>query len=312
MNITSMAVLNNDMTLDPRIDLPDFGIKSEKEAAAASSTMVLTPHMFDLDFEMLQAPAVTQTVVAPMTPEGSRTPPATAAAPPPPPPPPSSRRPSPPPDKDDGDENDDDDSARRRKRRRTSSTTAKDEARRARCLERNRVAASKCREKKKQWVHELEASKLELEKHHANLQREYGGLLDESTRIKTSLMAHAACHDHNIDSWIEAEATRFVKRSQPGTTVSAPPQPGEFAPLGNENFSLSLPLSLYFSLALSLSLSLSLTRAAQQQPVPSSIDDAQQPPSTVSYGFLSESLFPDDDFPHDDDFFDDEDYKLLS
>ncbi|RCI11119.1 hypothetical protein L249_7744 [Ophiocordyceps polyrhachis-furcata BCC 54312] len=163
-------------------------------AKEAAETPVLTPHMFD---KPLPPPPA---LVAPMiTPRASRTPPAKAEA-------------------DQGP----------RKRRRPSLSTA----RRARCLERNRVAASKCREKKKQWVHDLEASKAELERHHASLQREYGDLLDQATRIKTSLMAHAACNDHNIDSWIEAEATRFVERSHPQRNpaqpeaVSAPPTDG--------------------------------------------------------------------------------------
>ncbi|RDA91789.1 hypothetical protein CP533_2823 [Ophiocordyceps camponoti-saundersi (nom. inval.)] len=108
-----------------------------------------------------------------------------------------------------------------RKRRRASLSSA----RRARCLERNRVAASKCREKKKQWVHDLEASKAQLERHHASLQREYGDLLDQATRIKTSLMAHAACNDHNIDSWIEAEATRFIERSHSYRNPAQPEEP---------------------------------------------------------------------------------------
>ncbi|PHH74681.1 hypothetical protein CDD80_2899 [Ophiocordyceps camponoti-rufipedis] len=259
MNPASMAALDHDMTLDPRVGLPLFGIKTEKEAASTPVPMVLTPHMFDADFDMAALEAHPPAVITPMTPEGSHTPPASLALP-------TTKPDSPMPEAD----------VQPRKRRRTATTTAtttttttissrscsKEDARRARCLERNRVAASKCREKKKLWVHELEATKIELEQQHANLQREYGSLLDETTRIKTTLMTHSICNDRNIDSWIEAEASRFVSRSYPKPAPSPAPQPA-------------------------------------QDSAPSSVDDSQ-PPSAVSYDFLTESLFADEGLPADD------------
>ncbi|KJZ70243.1 hypothetical protein HIM_10357 [Hirsutella minnesotensis 3608] len=103
--------------------------------------------------------------------------------------------------------------ASRTRSKRSTCKEAREEARRNRCLERNRIAASKCREKKKAWMHDLEATKTELESQHASLQREFNGLLEEATQIKTSLMAHAGCNDQNIDMWIENEAIRFVRRA---------------------------------------------------------------------------------------------------
>jgi len=90
------------------------------------------------------------------------------------------------------------------------------DAKRTHCLERNRIAASKCREKKKQWVHDLEARKSELEAQHAGLHAELASLADEVTQIKNYLMGHAGCGDANIDMWIENEALRFVHRSVSG------------------------------------------------------------------------------------------------
>lgn len=98
----------------------------------------------------------------------------------------------------------------------TSTTGSRRDARRSRCLERNRIAASKCREKKKQWVQDLESAKAELEQQHASLQAECAGLLDEATQIKNWLMEHAGCGDANIDAWIGNEAMRFVQRSGTG------------------------------------------------------------------------------------------------
>ncbi|ODA83564.1 hypothetical protein RJ55_02078 [Drechmeria coniospora] len=105
--------------------------------------------------------------------------------------------------------------------RKTAKKATKEDARRHHSLERNRVAASKCREKKKQWVHELESKKAELEALHASLLVECTNLLEESTQIKNLLMDHAACHDPNIDMWLDNEATRFVHR--PSDLASLPP-----------------------------------------------------------------------------------------
>ena len=83
---------------------------------------------------------------------------------------------------------------------------------RGKLLERNRVAASKCRQKKKVWVHDLEGAKSELETQHSSLQVEYNVLLDEVNQMKNYLMVHANCNDSNIDRWIGTEAQKFVER----------------------------------------------------------------------------------------------------
>ncbi|OIW29559.1 hypothetical protein CONLIGDRAFT_680402 [Coniochaeta ligniaria NRRL 30616] len=102
-------------------------------------------------------------------------------------------------------------------RKRTRSKKIKKEApeddRRNKFLERNRIAASKCREKKKQFVSELEENKVELEGRHAHLQVEYNALVTEVGSLKHQLMLHAKCNDHNIDKWISNEATKFVQTS---------------------------------------------------------------------------------------------------
>ena len=88
-----------------------------------------------------------------------------------------------------------------------------DESKRNKYLERNRLAASKCRQKKKQWVGSLEAKKAELEKENNRLQNDYSALVNQVNQLKNDLMVHANCGDTNINSWIETEARRFVQRS---------------------------------------------------------------------------------------------------
>lgn len=102
---------------------------------------------------------------------------------------------------------------KKRKVRRTKrqSNTVEEDRRRRKFLERNRIAASKCREKKKQYVSELEETKIELEAQHTQLQMEANALIAEISTLKHRLMAHAKCNDANIDRWLNNEARRFVQ-----------------------------------------------------------------------------------------------------
>jgi hypothetical protein len=101
----------------------------------------------------------------------------------------------------------------------------KDDSQRDRFLERNRIAASKCRQKKKVWVHDLEGSKLELENHHTKLQFQRDELVSELTTVKNMLMEHASCHDPNIDQWLAIEARNFVQRTAEKFSASASDTP---------------------------------------------------------------------------------------
>ncbi|KAL1872307.1 hypothetical protein VTK73DRAFT_1617 [Phialemonium thermophilum] len=117
-------------------------------------------------------------------------------------------------------------SAKKRKTRKTKRDAggAKDEEKRTKFLERNRIAASKCREKKKQYVSELEETKSELEAQHTQLQMEYNGLLTEVSGLKHHIMTHAKCNDPNIDRWLSNEARKFVQTSN--DLFGAPPADG--------------------------------------------------------------------------------------
>ncbi|KAF4470680.1 transcription factor [Fusarium albosuccineum] len=97
-----------------------------------------------------------------------------------------------------------------------------DDTKRNKFLKRNRIAASKCRQKKKEWVNNLEETRYGLEHQHSNLQMEYNGLVDEVSRMKTQLMQHAACNDANINQWIENEARKFVQRTAAQTQGHLP------------------------------------------------------------------------------------------
>ena len=81
---------------------------------------------------------------------------------------------------------------------------------RQRSLERNRVAASECRKRKKQGTENLEENESGLEAIHTGFQGEYMSLLQESSQLKNLLINHASCQDSNIDIWIRNVATNVT------------------------------------------------------------------------------------------------------
>ncbi|KAG8418466.1 transcription factor [Metarhizium acridum] len=77
-------------------------------------------------------------------------------------------------------------------------------------LERNRIAAYKCRKRKKKWIHSLKERHSWLEKRYKDLGTEYFYLLQEISELKTLIIGHANCHDSNIDTWLNNEASKYV------------------------------------------------------------------------------------------------------
>ncbi|KAM0189959.1 hypothetical protein ACHAPI_009725 [Fusarium lateritium] len=92
-------------------------------------------------------------------------------------------------------------------------------------LKRNRIAASKCRQKKKEWVSNLEDTRYGLEHENNVLHKQYNGLVDELSTIKNQLMQHASCNDANINQWLDNEARRFVQRIAAQNTTQPPGPP---------------------------------------------------------------------------------------
>ncbi|OAA57181.1 activating transcription factor 7a [Cordyceps fumosorosea ARSEF 2679] len=112
------------------------------------------------------------------------------------------------------------------KSKRASTAAGAADKRRKRNLERNRAAASKCRQRKKQWQDGLERRKMELESRYKSLHSECAELTEEVAQLKNFVMAHAACNDANIDDWIRNEADKYVRRmssTQMQQAIQLPP-----------------------------------------------------------------------------------------
>ncbi|KAI5464426.1 hypothetical protein BGZ63DRAFT_377635 [Mariannaea sp. PMI_226] len=89
-------------------------------------------------------------------------------------------------------------------------TPNKEESRHDVLLSKNRLAASKCRQQKKEWAEDLQETLSILETQHSVMQMEYNRLREEATLLKHDLLSHAFCNDPRIDQWIQNEAEIFV------------------------------------------------------------------------------------------------------
>lgn len=113
---------------------------------------------------------------------------------------------------------------KRKSNKKKGPTEGEDMQRRNKFLERNRIAASKCREKKKKSMSDLEQTKIQLEAKNNQLQTERSNLGSMVASLKHELMMHAKCNDPRINKWLTGQAEQYVH-----TPAPAPPAPS--APL---------------------------------------------------------------------------------
>ncbi|KAI9840751.1 MAG: hypothetical protein M1837_001325 [Sclerophora amabilis] len=84
---------------------------------------------------------------------------------------------------------------------------------RTRFLERNRVAASKCRQKKKEWTGNLEGRARDLQNERAQLSMMVGLLKDEVLWLKGELLKHTHCSCDRIRHYLNQEVNHLATGS---------------------------------------------------------------------------------------------------
>ncbi|KAI4145276.1 MAG: hypothetical protein L6R39_003874 [Caloplaca ligustica] len=85
-------------------------------------------------------------------------------------------------------------------------TSSAEEVRRHKFLERNRIAASKCRQKKKEWTQNLENRARELQKQNQSLRMVLDSLRDEMLFLKGEMLKHNTCGCEEIQGWVKSSA----------------------------------------------------------------------------------------------------------
>ncbi|KAI5836859.1 hypothetical protein DFP73DRAFT_458946, partial [Morchella snyderi] len=89
-----------------------------------------------------------------------------------------------------------------------------DDKRRKKFLERNRVAASKCRQKKKLWMQKLEENARNAQLNAKNLREQVTALKDEMLNLKGMLLKHTGCGCPQIQTYLENEAAKVAQAAQ--------------------------------------------------------------------------------------------------
>ena len=96
-----------------------------------------------------------------------------------------------------------------------------EDAKRSKFLERNRVAASKCRQKKKEWTSNLESRARELQNSKTQLTMMVGSLKEEVLFLKTELLRHTGCGCTEIRDYLSHEAHALARPSSSGVIEKA-------------------------------------------------------------------------------------------
>ncbi|KAI8371370.1 uncharacterized protein BYT42DRAFT_580002 [Radiomyces spectabilis] len=113
-------------------------------------------------------------------------------------------------------------------RRRQSRETEDEEEKRKTFLERNRQAALKCRQRKKQWLANLQVKVEFLTTDNENLQRQATMLREEILNLKTLLLAHKECPVAQANGVVGLESLRAppgMMFHRPHTIPNSAPTP---------------------------------------------------------------------------------------
>ena len=100
--------------------------------------------------------------------------------------------------------------AKSRKHKRTTAKCLTQVERHSRILERNRVAALKCRQKKKEWTTRLEEKARGLQQKRNILCQSVSSMKDELLCLKGEILRHSGCHNPEIRVYLDLEAGRLA------------------------------------------------------------------------------------------------------
>jgi len=99
-----------------------------------------------------------------------------------------------------------------RKSKKKPITKEQEEAKRKRFLERNRVAADKCRQNRKKWIEDLQEKCHQFSAENAAKQAAVEEMEQELITLKNMLLMHSgSCKDDNIRAWMEKESKKLME-----------------------------------------------------------------------------------------------------
>ena len=112
----------------------------------------------------------------------------------------------------------------------TNESTKPEDVKRSKFLERNRVAASKCRQKKKEWTQNLENRARELQKNNNQLRMVVESCRQEILFLKGELLKHNQCECEAIQVSLKSGAGNFDEYKYGGDPFKSETSPVESMP----------------------------------------------------------------------------------
>ena len=100
----------------------------------------------------------------------------------------------------------------------TADPSKPEDVRRSKFLERNRVAASKCRQKKKEWTQNIENRSRELQKDNNNMRMMVDSLRQEVLFLKGEMLRHSGCDSPQIQDYLKSCANELSGSSMETAT----------------------------------------------------------------------------------------------
>ena len=110
----------------------------------------------------------------------------------------------------------------------TDDPTKPEDVKRSKFLERNRVAASKCRQKKKEWTQNLENRARELQKNNTQLRMVADSCREEVLFLKGELLKHSHCECESIQTYIKSGTNNVADHKYEGNLFKR-----EISPIGS-------------------------------------------------------------------------------
>ena len=103
-----------------------------------------------------------------------------------------------------------------RKSKKKPMTKEQEESKRKKFLERNRVAADKCRQNRKKWVDDLQTKAHYFGADNSEKKAQLEELEQEIVQLRSLLFIHSrSCNEKDIVSWVEQEANKVQLLSEP-------------------------------------------------------------------------------------------------
>lgn len=113
----------------------------------------------------------------------------------------------------------------------TEGSNKPEDVKRSKFLERNRVAASKCRQKKKEWTQNLETRARELQKNNNMIRMNVESLRQEVLFLKGEMLKHSSCDCTQIQKFVKSGGTaNFLDAHDEGITFKREHSPIESMP----------------------------------------------------------------------------------